>query len=214
MQTRRVFVLLSAVALAACANRPDLTQAVDPIGDFRLGHNVVVARDNTMGPMSREATDAELEEALTAALEERLRRYDGDGLYHVGVRIEAYVLAQPGIPLVLAPRSVFLLALNIWDNETREQLNDEPIRITAFEGVNTGVPLMPSGLVKSKEQQLENLAVSAAQQIEELLRENEATWFAPKPGRERVEFIPATADAPGAGPALEGAVMPEAAPVN
>lgn len=214
MQTRRVFVLLAALALVACANRPDLTQAVDPIGDFRLGHNVVVARDNTMGPMSREATDAELEEALTAALEERLRRYDGDGLYHVGVRIEAYVLAQPGIPLVLAPRSVFLLALNIWDNETRERLNEEPIRITAFEGVNTGVPFVPSGIAKSKQQQLENLSISAAQEIEELLKENADAWFAPKPGRERVEFSPDTPDPPNARSIVEGAGLPAAPAVN
>ena len=214
MQFARALVLLSALALAACSNRPDLSQPVDPIGDFRLGHNVVVARDNTIGPMSREATDEELETALRSTIEERLRRYDGDGLYHIGVRVEGYVLAMPGIPLVLAPRSVFLLAFNIWDNETRERLNEEPIRITAFEGVNTGVPFMPSGLVKSKEQQLENLSVSAAQEIEKLLRENEATWFAPKPGRTRVEFSPAAVAAPGAGPELENPALPETAPVN
>lgn len=198
MTMTRALAAAGLLALAACANAPDLSQPVEPIGDFRLGHNIVVARDTTMGPMSREATEAELETALRAALEERLRRYDGDGLYHVGVRVEAYVLAQPGIPLVLAPRSVLLLALNIWDNETQERINEEPIRVTAFEGANTGVPLIPSGLVKSKEQQLRNLSISAAQEIEELLRENEATWFAPKPGRERVPFTPGETAAPEA----------------
>jgi len=180
------------LALAACANRADLTEAVEPIGDFRLGHNVVLATGTTEGPLSRDASEEELETALRTEIEQRLRRYDGDGLYHIGVRIEAFVLAQPGIPIVLSPRSIMLLAVNIWDNETRERLNDDVIRITAFEGANTGVPFLPSGLVKSREQQLENLAISAAQELEELLRENEETWFAPKPGRTRVEFAPGT----------------------
>jgi hypothetical protein len=178
--------------LASCANRADLNQPAEPIGDFRLGHNVVLATGTTEGPLSRDATEEELESALRTEIEQRLRRYDGDGLYHIGVRIEAFVLAQPGIPIVLSPRSIMLLAVNIWDNETRERLNDDVIRITAFEGANTGVPFMPSGLVKSREQQLENLSISAAQELEKLLRANEKTWFAPKPGRVRVEFTPGT----------------------
>lgn len=183
---------IALLLLAACANRADLSEPVDPIGDFRLGHNVVLATDVTEGPLSRKATDEELETALRNEIEQRLRRYDGDGLYHIGVRIEAYVLAQPGIPIVLAPRSVMLLAVNIWDNDTRERLNDEPVRITAFEGANTGVPLVPSGLVKSREQQLENLSISAAQELEQLLRKNAETWFAGKPGRVRVDYTPGT----------------------
>jgi hypothetical protein len=180
------------LALAACANRAALDEPVVPIGDFRLGHNVVVAKDTTEGPFSRDATEAELEAALTSEIEQRLRRYDGDGLYHIGVRIEAFVLGQPGIPILLSPQSVLLLAVNIWDNETRERLNDEPIRVTAFEAINTRVPILSSGLVNSKEEQLENLSISAAQEIEKLLRANEATWFAPKEGRTRVEFVPGT----------------------
>ena len=196
MTRLRALATTAVLGLAACSSPPDLSQPVDPIGDFRMGHNIVVARDTTVGPMSREATEEELEADIRAALEERLRRYNGDGLYHVGVRVEAYVLAQPGIPLVLAPRSVLLLALNIWDNETQKKINEEPIRITAFEGANTGVPLIPSGFVKSKEEQLRNLSISAAQEIEELLRENEETWFGPKPGRTRVEFVPGGSAAP------------------
>lgn len=180
------------LALAACANRADLSAPIEPIGDFRLGHNVVLATGTTEGPFSRDATEQELEAALNSEIEQRLRRYDGDGLYHIGVRIEAFVLGQPGIPIVLSPQSVLLLAVNIWDNETRERLNEEPIRITAFEALNTRVPFLPSGLVNSKEKQLENLSISAALQIEQLLRENEETWFAPKPGRTRVEFTPGT----------------------
>ena len=50
--------------LAACANRANLLEPVEPIGDFRLGHNVVVAKDTTEGPFSRNEEEAELETAL------------------------------------------------------------------------------------------------------------------------------------------------------
>ncbi|MCU0855217.1 MAG: hypothetical protein MUF63_10010 [Rhodobacteraceae bacterium] len=193
MPAARALVAAAALlTLAACAERADLNEPVVPIGDFRLGHNVVVAKDTTEGPFSRDATEQELEAALSSEIEHRLRRYDGDGLYHIGVRIEAFVLGQPGIPILLSPQSVLILAVNIWDNETRERLNAEPIRVTAFEALNTRVPILSSGLVNSKEEQLENLSISAALQIEQLLRENEATWFAPKPDRVRVEFTPGT----------------------
>lgn len=192
MFAHRALAAFAALLLAACASQPDLTRPVEPIGDFRLGHNVVLATGVTEGPLSRDATEEELATALESAMETRLRRYDGDGLYHIGVRIEAFVLGQPGIPIVLSPQSVLLLAVNIWDNETRERLNEEPIRVTAFEALNTRVPLISSGFLNSKEKQLENLAISAAKEIEDLLRENEETWFAPKAGRVRVEFTPGT----------------------
>lgn len=192
MPAARALAAAALLTLAACANRADLNEPVVPIGDFRLGHNVVIAKDTTEGPFSRDATEQELEAALSSEIEQRLRRYDGDGLYHIGVRIEAYVLGQPGIPILLSPQSVLLLAVNIWDNETRERLNPEPIRITALEALNTRVPLLSSGLVNSREKQLENLSISAALQIEQLLREHEDDWFAPKPDRVRVEFTPGT----------------------
>ena len=182
--------MICALALAACASPPDATQSIDPIGDFRLGHNIVVTQDITQGPFSRDATEEEIKTAVEARLEERLRRFDGDGLYHLGVRVAAYALAAAGIPVVFSPRSVMLLAVNIWDNRTQEKLTEEPVRITAFEGINTGVPLIPSGLIKSRDTQLENLSISAAQRIEEWLRENEDLWFQEKPGQVRVTFPP------------------------
>ncbi len=196
MTAPRALAATAALLLSACASAPDLSEPVAPIGDFRLGHNIVLATAAQEGPLSRDATEEELATAVESALAARLRRYDGDGLYHVGVRVEAFVLGQPGIPIVLSPQSVLLLAVNIWDNETRERLNEEPIRVTAFEALNTRVPFIPSGYLNSSEQQLQNLAISAAKEIEDLLRENEAVWFGPKPDRVRVDFTPEAAPAP------------------
>ncbi len=183
------FVLLTAglLMLAACSGtRAPLPQDVEPIGDFRLGYNIVVANDVQKAPGSRDATEEELVTAVRAATEERLGRYDGEGLYHIGARIEAYSLGKPGIPIVYSPRSVLLIALNVWDDATQEKLTKDAVRITAFEG-NAG-PLVGSGLVRGKEEQLEALAFDAAKEIEEFLMEN-PDWFAPKDGREKVPFL-------------------------
>lgn len=186
----RTLTAVALVALAACATDTELSPRPEPIGDFRLGHNIVLANDVTKGPLSRDATEDELTTALKAEIEKRLRRYDGDGLYHIGARIEAYALGQPGIPVLLSPKSILIVAVNIWDNETKARLNEKPVRLTVFESLGSGPPLIPSGLVNSKEEQLANLTFNAAKQIEELLQENRDAWFAAKAGRARVAYPP------------------------
>lgn len=180
---------LALCVLTACAQEPPpLDLAPEPIGAFRMGFPIVVANDAQKGPASREATEDELAAAVEAAVTERLDRYDGDGLYHVGLRVEAYVLAQPGIPVIFSPQSVMLLALNVWDNATQERLNEEPIRITAFEGGQGGGPFVPSGLINSREKQLANLARTAARQVEVELRKRADDWFVLPDDHERVAF--------------------------
>lgn len=194
----RIALLFAGLLLAACAgNRDPLPREVDPIGDFRLGYNIVVANDVTRAPGSREATEDELIGAVRAEMEERLGRYDGDGLYHVGLRVEAYSLGKAGIPIIYSPRSVLLIAMNIWDDATQEKLNAEPVRITAFEG--EAGPLMGSGLIRTREDQLAALAFDAAKEVEDYLKANGNAWFVPKEGRERVPF----ARDPETGQALE-----------
>ena len=69
----RIAILLSALcALAACA--VPTTQVDDPkrdLGDFELGHNIVVAPDIVKGPLSREASLAlrDMREALQQDLD-------------------------------------------------------------------------------------------------------------------------------------------------
>ena len=97
----------------------------------------------------------------------------------MGVAVEGYVLATPGIPLVYTPRSVLIFSVNFYDDETRERLNDEAIQITVFEACCT-VPILGSGLTKSREEQMEALAFNAARAIERKMREN-ADWFGGTP---------------------------------
>ncbi|MBM9596314.1 hypothetical protein [Roseitranquillus sediminis] len=180
--------------LAACAGQP-LEERPEPIGDFRLGHAIALAESPTKGPFSREATPEQLKAAVDSAVRARLGRYDGDGLYHLGIVVGGYVLAQPGVPIVYQPKSILMLDVTVFDNATQQKLNPEPKRITAFEGLQNTVPILGSGLTRGADEQLANLAEQAAVQIEDWLREN-PQWFEPEPEQQRVPFSPAATPPP------------------
>ncbi len=184
---RACVVVAAALLLAGCAADEDLSLPPEPLGEFRLGHNIAIADDTVSGPFSREFTEIQMEAAVQNAVAKRLRRYDGDGLYHLGIVVGGVVLAQPGIPVIYAPSSVMLLDVTVFDNSTREKLNEEPKRIQAGEGFSNTVPFLGSGLVRGPEEQLANLSANAARKIEAWLRDN-PEWFAPKPGQVRVPY--------------------------
>lgn len=174
-----LFALL--LGLAACTNANDLDKAPVDLGDFRLGHNIVVAPKMVKGPVSREATADEWIASLTGAVAERFERYSGEKLYHFGVSVEGYVLAQPGIPVVASPKSVLIINLTVWDDAKGKKLNDKPEQITVLESLS-GNSIVGSGLTQSKEQQMQNLSRNTAKMIEEFLvrKQAEEGWFKPE----------------------------------
>lgn len=174
----RLALLAPVLALAACVSGRDLDQPPAPLGDFALGHNVVVAPNIVKGPVSRDATPEEWIAAVSTAVEDRFGRYEGTRLYHLGISVEGYVLAQPGVPLVLSPKSALILKVTVWDDARGVKLNEEPEQITAMEAMS-GKTFLGSGLTQSREEQMENLAVVAAKEIERwLVRTNRTEkWF-------------------------------------
>ena len=187
----RIFsALIALVSLAACAADPNA--APPPIEDFRLGYNIVQARDVIPGPFSRPATEDELTTALSRSLQARLGPYDGDGLYHLGVAIGGYVLALPGVPVIYSPKSILIFDITVYDNATQQKLNEKPKRIIAFEGLQNTIPILGSGLVRSKEEQLNNLVIEGARLTQNWLADNQS-WFVAKTGQERVPFDRAAA---------------------
>ena len=175
---RIIALFAGLLALAACTNANDLNQTPTYLGDFHLGHNVVVAPNLTKGPASREASEEEWVAVMTKAIDDRFGRYEGERLYHLGVSIEGYVLAVPGVPLVLSPKSALILNVTVWDDGKQAKLNAEPEQITVMESFS-GNTLLGSGLTQSKEKQLDNLSRNAAKLIENwLVRENaDKGWF-------------------------------------
>ena len=195
MLLRRLALFAGLLALTACTNANDLGEEPTYLGDFHLGHNVVVAPNLTKGPASREASEEEWVEVMKKAIDDRFGRYEGERLYHLGVSIEGYVLAVPGVPLVLSPKSALILNVTAWDDARQEKLNAEPEQITVLETIS-GNTILGSGLTQSKAKQLDNLSRNAAKLIENwLVRENaENGWFEGEDGpseeaREAAEAI-------------------------
>lgn len=178
---RILLALLTVLSLAACTNGRDLDQPPEPLGDFKLAHSVVIAPNLVKGPLSRDATKEEWTAAVDKALEDRFRRYEGERLYHFGISVEGYVLAQVGVPLVLQPKSVLIYRVTVWDDEKGIKLNEEPMEITVMESFSAET-IAGSGLTQTKEEQMENLAINAAKQLEIWLAKQvkERKWFSPE----------------------------------
>lgn len=179
---RLVFAMMMMLALTACGGiRDDLEQTPEPIGNFLLGHNVAVANEPVRGPFSRRAEDEDWKAAMTSAVADRFNntRYFGESYYHIGVAVEGYVLAYPGVPLVYSPRSVLIFTVNFFDDSTGEKLHDEPIQLTVFEPC-CSVPFLGTGYTRSAAEQMEGLSFNAARAIERKMRQN-ADWFGGTP---------------------------------
>ncbi|SIS81415.1 hypothetical protein SAMN05421759_1042 [Roseivivax lentus] len=178
---RRLFPLLACLTfLAACADGArQLNKPVEPIGDFKLGHAVVIAPNIVKGPASRDATDEEWIAAVDSAIETRFRRYQGDRFFHLGVSIEGYVLAQPGIPLVFTPKSALIVNVTVFEDATGQKLNEEAMQLSALEAPSKDTFIVGSGLGQTKEEQMAALSANIALSIETWMRkqQRDAGWF-------------------------------------
>jgi hypothetical protein len=167
----RVFAALALCLVAACSGRTDLDEPPVPLGNFALGHNIVVAPHPYKGPASREAEPDEWIAAVRNAIAARFERYEGGKLYHLGVSVDGYVLAVPGVPLVLAPKSALIVNVTLWDDAKGTKVNPEPERMIVLESISEKT-LISSGLTQSKEEQMANLSYNIAKQIERWLEKN------------------------------------------
>ena len=170
-QLRNMLLGFLLFGLAACTLPADMDAPQVDMGDFDLGFNIVVVNEPQVGPYSRKATDEEWKTALTEAIDERFGGYDGDKLYHIGVKMDAYVLARPGIPVVFRPQSILVLTVNIWDDAAQAKLNEEEKVLTIYEGVSAD-SIIGSGLTRNKKQQMQLLVNNAAKAIQDWILEN------------------------------------------
>ena len=168
-------LVLVASLLSACAGK-NVVEAPVELGDFKLGLNIVVADNPQKVPISREADPKDWDNSLTAAIQTRLGRYEGDKFYNLGVSVDAYALAPPGIPLVLSPKSALVVTATVWDDASGKKLNEKGEQFTVFEGLD-GETMLGSGLTRTGAQQMERLSFNAAKRIERWLSEH-PEWFA------------------------------------
>ena len=171
---RPAALALGLLALAGCA-RNDLDEAPVPLGDFALGLNIVVADNVQKVPISREASVDEWEAVMKQAVEDRFGRYQGSRLYNIGISVDGYALAPPGIPVIAAPKSVLVITANIWDDATQTKLNPEGEQFTVFENLD-GESFIGTGLTRTKKQQMEALSYNAVKKVEQWLL-GHPEWF-------------------------------------
>jgi len=186
---RHFAALLLLAFAAACTTSADLKDAPADLGNFKLGHNVVVASKMRQSAMSRDATEEEWVTAITKAVDERFGRYDGERLYHIGISVEGFAIAPPGIPLVISPKSILIIRVTLWDDELGKKLNAEPKQFTVFESIS-GDTIVGSGLTQTKDEQIENLSRNAAKVVQNWMLEN-PDWF---PGLGTAAAAPAAED--------------------
>ena len=172
------FTVLTGVLglVAACSGKEDLSLPPEPMGNFLMGHNIVVADDAQQGPLSRKADPDDWEVALKDAIQADLGRDTGTNYFHIGTHVDAYVLAIPGVPLVATPKSVLIISVNVWDDSTGEKLTEEPKQLTVFERSEKSTFIVGSGIVNSKAVQMRNLSRNAARLIRKYLQQNKQ-WF-------------------------------------
>jgi len=177
---RHAPVLAALALLVGCATPDPLEEDLPDMGDFRLSHNIVVADNMQQVPPSRNATPEEWEEILESEIERRFGGYEGDRLYHIGIAVDGYALAPPGIPLVLNPRSILALSVNIWDDAAGIKLHEEPEQILVFEGASRETFIIGSGIARTRQEQMQVLARNAARRVQLFMLEN-PEWFSIDP---------------------------------
>lgn len=173
--TRGLLALGLALLLSACQAKNDLADAPVPLGNFVLGHNVAVTDKAQKGPISREATPKEWEVAMEKAIEDRFGRYAGTKVYNIGISVDGYALAPPGVPVLVKPKSVLIISANIWDDAAGKKLNTKGEQLTIFEGMSEET-MVGSGLTRTKQQQMDVLAFNAAKAVEGWLLKH-PDWF-------------------------------------
>lgn len=214
---RLLFLIMSLTALAAC-QKNDLAEPPVYLGDFVLGHNIVVADNPTQSPLSRKATPDEWKAAMSKAMTDRFGRYSGSRIYNIGISIDGFALAPPGIPIVAKPASVLIITAHIWDDATATKLNPEGKQFSIFEKTSSET-FIGSGLTRTREQQMEILSYNAAKAIETWLLANPEWLGLPPKGSAAVTAAqpatttqPATLPAPATTTTAPTAAQPSIAP--
>ncbi|MFT4151612.1 MAG: hypothetical protein QM656_15530 [Paracoccaceae bacterium] len=177
MTLARIAALVVGLSLLAACQKNDLNEPPEPMGNFALGLNIVVTEKMQKIAISREASQEEWKAAMTKAIDDRFRRYDATGtkLYNLGISVDAYALAPPGVPVVLKPRSALAITVTVWDDAAQTKLNPEAKQITVFEGMS-GKTFIGSGLTQTKEEQMAILSYNAAKAVQDWMLEH-PEWF-------------------------------------
>jgi len=206
MSLLRALLLMAALGLLTACETNDLKEPRVPLGDFVLGLNIAVADQAQAPGISRQAKPEEWKAGIEKAMTDRFGRYEGSRIYNFSIRVDGYVLAPPGIPIVASPRSALIATVYVFDDATQTLLNPEGKQLTMVEGVSPET-FLGSGLTQNKSKQIARMSYRMALAVQNYLLENPAWLDLPAVATPEVPpAVPATV-AP-AKPPVAGAAVP------
>ncbi|SMX46675.1 hypothetical protein [Maliponia aquimaris] len=159
------------LGLAACTDATrDLSEPTEPLGNFVLGYVAAVAEKPEPAKLlvSRDATAEEWIAVVDTAAKARFERFEGDSIYHLGLKVMAYSLPPPVVP----GKSALHLAVTVFDDANCIKMNPKVHDVMVIQ-------VFESRLNLTREQQMQRLAETAAKEIETWLREQMESdgWF-------------------------------------
>ncbi len=181
----RIIALFAALSLLVACGETRLDEAPEDLGAFQARIMHVYTEKALQWPMSRSADHSEWTDPIKSALETRLRRYEGGQQYDVAVTLEGFMLAPAGVPVLFSPKSVVVVNVFVYDVE-QERFLAKKHQMEIFESTTGESALVGSGHARSKQEQIQGLAVNIADKVEEWMAEQhrEQGWFAPRDSAE------------------------------
>lgn len=178
----RILTLITGLALMGACTQTQVYEEPESLGEFKLRVNYAFADKAVQGPVSRDATPDEWTAAIQNAVDIRLGRYTGAQEYDIGISLEGYMLAPPGIPVIYNPKSTAIVLVNVYDVNKKEFLAKGK-QFQVLEDTTGGSALKGSGHERTKQEQMSGLALKVADRVEEWLAEEhlENGWFDRRP---------------------------------
>ncbi|WP_170328288.1 hypothetical protein [Ruegeria arenilitoris] len=178
----RILTLITGLALMGACTQTQVYEEPESLGEFKMRVNYAFADKAVQGPVSRDATPDEWTSAIQNAVDIRLGRYEGAQEYDIGISLEGYMLAPPGIPVIYNPKSTAIVLVNVYDVNKKEFLAKGK-QFQVLEDTTGGSALKGSGHERTKEEQMSGLALKVADRVEEWLAEEheENGWFDRRP---------------------------------
>ncbi|MEO1109124.1 MAG: hypothetical protein AAFX90_14515 [Pseudomonadota bacterium] len=178
----RILTLITGLALMGACTQTQVYEEPESLGEFKLRVNYAFAEKAKQGPVSRDATPKEWEDAIQNAVDIRLGRYQGAQEYDIGISLEGYMLAPPGVPVIYNPKSTAIVLVNVYDVKKKEFLAKAK-QFQVLEDTTGESAFAGSGRTRTKEEQMSGLALKVADRVEEWLAEehNDNGWFDKRP---------------------------------
>lgn len=164
---------LAMLALSSCGEVPKSPNlnAQSLQAHFTLGHVGVITTGMAKGAYSVDVQSQDLATHLRSAVTSELSNFTGGHQYNLGIKVEAYTLANPSMPTVPQPKSVLMLTLSVWDDSHDPRPILAPATVVAVDGLY-GTSIFVTKPQGSIDQRLAALCAKAAIEIERYLVKN------------------------------------------